>query len=80
MNVNYLSQKMDWKKYNWSNSLILQEVKLYSSVNTFWQLSYTCFKVFGALGQFAVTEPKWPKGAGVHSLINVNLAQKMSSV
>ena len=51
MNGNYPSQKIDWKKFDWSIK-ILQEIKLYLSEKNIWQLNYTCFRVFGALGQF----------------------------
>ena len=49
MNGNYPSQKVDGKKYDWSTK-ILQEIKPDSSAKPIWQLSYTCFRVFGALG------------------------------
>ena len=65
MNQNYQSQKINWKKYDRSTK-ILQEIKLYLSDKTIWQLSYTCFRVFGALGQFGETGSKYPKWAGIH--------------
>ena len=63
MNGNYPSQKIDWKKYDLSTK-ILQEIKLYLSEKTIWQLSYTCFKVFEALGQFGGTGQNPPNGLG----------------
>ena len=58
----------EWKLSITKNQLkkrwILQEIKLYSSARTIWQLNYTCFRVFGALGQFGETGPKYPNGLG----------------
>ena len=62
LNGNYPSQKIDWKKI-W----ILQEIKLYSSAKTIWQLNYTFFRVFVALGQFGETEPIYTESNAKYS-------------
>ena len=62
LNGNYPSQKIDWKKI-W----ILQEIKLYSSAKTIWQLNYAFFRVFVALGQFGETEPIYTESNAKYS-------------
>ena len=45
----------------------------YSSAKTIWELSYTCFKVFGVLGQFGETWPQCPNFSKIVKFNYINL-------